>query len=72
MADETEESGADISSRQWRVIAGWAATMFGATWMCNPIVDVYPMIVGGSITVLAGIFLIEQVDSPRATEGGEA
>lgn len=61
---QPEETG--ITGRQWRAIAGVAVAMAGMLWAAVPFVDVYPMYVGGILSVLGGIYVLDQI--PAADE----
>ncbi len=50
-------------SLRWDVIGALGTVMAGVMWMSAPLIDIYPMFVGGIVALLAGIYLIEQVDS---------
>lgn len=55
----------DISMREYKVLAGIVAVMFGVAQAAVAFVDIAPMMSGGIIALLGGIYIIDQVQEQK-------
>lgn len=63
---ERSEASGDFT-RKWKAVAGLTVAMVGMLWAATPLVDVYPMYVGGLISVLGGIIVLDQLDAAESS-----
>ncbi len=61
-----EEEEPDVTPSQWKAIAGVALVMIGMMQATTGIVNFEPMITGGIIAVLGGIYAVDQVRGAQA------
>jgi hypothetical protein len=64
---DEQSKDSDVTGRQWRVVAGLTAAMAGMLWAAVPLVHIYLMYVGGLLSVLGGIYVLDQI--PGEAEG---
>lgn len=54
-------------SPKWKALVGVSAVMLGVVWATEPLLNVFPMYIGGLMAVLGGIYAVEQAREETGT-----